>query len=53
MRCPSGKHGYRTAADTMRGCRDGHRRPYRCRACGAWHLGRATAPLPDQDGARR
>jgi len=42
MRCPSGKHRYRNAADTMRGCRDGHRRPYRCRTCAAWHLGRAT-----------
>ena len=44
MRCPSGKHGYRTAADTQRGCRDGHRRPYRCRTCAAWHLGRSTGP---------
>ncbi|MBU6311883.1 MAG: hypothetical protein KGN38_05050 [Actinomycetales bacterium] len=52
MKCPSGKHGYRTIADTMRGCRDGHRRPYRCRTCEAWHLGRGTAPMPDQHGAR-
>lgn len=44
MRCPSGKRSYRTAADTQRGCRDGHRRPYRCRTCAAWHLGRATGP---------
>lgn len=42
--CPSGKHGYRTVADTQRGCRHGHRRAYRCRTCAAWHLGRATAP---------
>ena len=53
MTCPSGKHGYRTAADTMRGCRDGHRRPYRCRTCGAWHLGRATGPSRDEDRAGR
>lgn len=53
MRCPSGKHGYRSPGDIMRGCRDGHRRPYRCHTCGAWHLGRALASLPDQDGARR
>ncbi|MFN8034143.1 MAG: hypothetical protein U0Q47_12720 [Mycobacterium sp.] len=53
MRCPSGKHGYPTAADSMRGCRDGYRRPYRCHTCRAWHLGRAIASLPDQEGARR
>ena len=41
MRCLSSKHGYRTAGDTMRGCRIGHRHAYRCHTCAAWDLGRA------------
>jgi hypothetical protein len=44
--CPSGKHGYRHALDAQRDCRDGRRRPYRCRTCGTWHLGRSTGPEP-------